>query len=168
MAYTLFDLNQMSQTEFVTALGDIFEQTPVIAELAWQQHPFSSFEELYQRLVDVVINCSPDDQLALIRAHPDLGSKVKMAAASVQEQAGAGLDRLSPDEYEQFQSLNQAYKIKFGFPFIIAVKNHSKTSILQAFEQRLQHSIAAEREQALHEIFQIAHFRLRDRVRAIK
>jgi 2-oxo-4-hydroxy-4-carboxy-5-ureidoimidazoline decarboxylase len=83
-----------------------------------------------------------------------------MAEASVQEQAGAGLNRLTPEEFDRFQALNQAYKAKFGFPFIIAVRNHTKTSILDAFEQRLQHPIDIEREQALSEIFQIAEFRL--------
>ena len=83
-----------------------------------------------------------------------------MAMASVQEQAGIGLDRLTPEEYDRFLSLNQAYRNKFDFPFIIAVKNHTKDSILAAFEQRLQNSSDLERNQALAEIFQIAKFRL--------
>jgi 2-oxo-4-hydroxy-4-carboxy-5-ureidoimidazoline decarboxylase len=100
------------------------------------------------------------ERLMLVRAHPDLGSKAKMADASVQEQAGAGLDRLTGEEYDRFHTLNQAYKEKFGFPFIIAVKLHTKASILEAFEQRLHHTPEAEIKQALTEITQIARLRL--------
>jgi 2-oxo-4-hydroxy-4-carboxy-5-ureidoimidazoline decarboxylase len=109
-------------------------------------------------------NLSSDEQFALICAHPDLGSRIKMAEASVKEQAGAGLDQLSPAEYQQFQQLNQAYKAKFGFPFIIAVRNHTRTSIVAAFQHRLQNSIEAERQQALREIAEIARLRLFDLV----
>jgi 2-oxo-4-hydroxy-4-carboxy-5-ureidoimidazoline decarboxylase len=87
---------------------------------------------------------------------------VKMAEASVQEQSGAGLDRLSPDEFERFQQLNQAYRQKFGFPFIVAVRNHTKDSILAEFDRRLHHAPEAERQQALAEIAQITRFRLLD------
>jgi 2-oxo-4-hydroxy-4-carboxy-5-ureidoimidazoline decarboxylase len=160
--YTIATLNQMSQEEFVAALGEVFEQTPAIARQAWQQRPFVSFEDLHQRMIDVVVASSIEEQLALICAHPDLGSKAKMAEASVQEQSRVGLDQLTPEEFDRFQALNQAYRTKFGFPFIIAVRNHTKMSILQAFEQRLLHSIDTERVQSLREIFQIARFRLAD------
>jgi 2-oxo-4-hydroxy-4-carboxy-5-ureidoimidazoline decarboxylase len=138
----------------------VFEDTPAIAYHAWYERPFKNVAQLHQTMVDVVRTASQDAQIELIQAHPDLGSKAKMAMASVQEQAGAGLDRLTPEEYNRFLSLNQAYKNKFDFPFIIAVKNHTKDSILAAFEQRLQNSIETERNQALAEIFQIAKFRL--------
>jgi 2-oxo-4-hydroxy-4-carboxy-5-ureidoimidazoline decarboxylase len=160
MSYSIADLNQMSQSNFVMALGAVFEETPAIAEQTWKQRPFIDRADLHQKMVRVVNQLSQAEQLCLIRSHPDLGSKAKMAEASVQEQAGIGLDRLSSEEYEQFHSLNQAYKEKFGFPFIIAVKNHSKTSVLQAFQQRLKNNAEAERQQALSEIIQIAHFRL--------
>ncbi|MGI0484630.1 2-oxo-4-hydroxy-4-carboxy-5-ureidoimidazoline decarboxylase [Pantanalinema rosaneae CENA516] len=162
MPYSLEQLNQMSQTEFVEVLGAIFEDTPGIAQAVWNQRPFIDRDQLHQQMVEVVQALSPDQQLALIRAHPDLGSKAKMAAASVQEQAGAGLDQLTAAEYDRFQALNQAYREKFGFPFIIAVKNHTKTSILAAFVQRLENSAAQEQQQALSEIAQIANFRLQD------
>jgi 2-oxo-4-hydroxy-4-carboxy-5-ureidoimidazoline decarboxylase len=164
MPYSLSELNQMSQTEFVAALGAVFEDTPTIAQTAWHKRPFKSLTDLHQSMVDVVEAFTTDEQLALIRAHPDLGSKAKMAEASVKEQSGVGLDRLTAEEYDRFHSLNQAYKDQFGFPFIIAVKNHTKSSILEAFEQRLQNSATAEQTQALTEIYQIAHFRLRDLV----
>jgi 2-oxo-4-hydroxy-4-carboxy-5-ureidoimidazoline decarboxylase len=115
-------------------------------------------------MVAVVNSFSPEEKLLLIQAHPDLGTKAKMAEASVKEQAGVGLNQLLPDEYERFLTLNQAYKNQFGFPFIIAVKNHTKASILDAFEQRLQNSKETEMQQAIAEICQIAYFRLIDLV----
>ncbi|MFN5765028.1 MAG: 2-oxo-4-hydroxy-4-carboxy-5-ureidoimidazoline decarboxylase, partial [Pseudanabaena sp.] len=99
-------------------------------------------------------------QLKLICAHPDLGSKFKMAEASVQEQSTVGLDQLSATEYDRFQYLNQAYKDKFAFPFIIAVRNHTKDSILKAFEQRLLNNLEVEKKQAIAEIIEIARWRL--------
>ena len=158
--YTLAQLNQMSQAEFTEALGEIWEETPQIAERAWHSRPFENIESLYRAMVAIVNSTNEGEQLALIKAHPDLGSKTKMAEASVKEQAGVGLDRLSESEYQQFQSLNQAYKDKFDFPFIIAVKNHTKESILQAFETRLENDREREKQQALNEISKIARLRL--------
>lgn len=154
------ELNQMSQEDFTVVLGEIWEKTPEIAQRSWQSRPFADLKALYQVMVTIVSDMSEAEQLALIKAHPDLGSKVQMAEASVQEQAGVGLDRLSESEYQRFQSLNQAYKDKFGFPFIIAVKNHTKESILTAFESRLENSQDQEKQQALSEISQIARLRL--------
>ncbi|HLO47736.1 MAG TPA: 2-oxo-4-hydroxy-4-carboxy-5-ureidoimidazoline decarboxylase [Kamptonema sp.] len=162
MFYTIAELNQMSQDEFVTALGAVFEHTPAIAYRTWYQRPFTDVTQLHQQMVAVVNAMSWEEQLALIKAHPDLGSKAKMAAASVKEQAGAGLDRLKLEEYQRFQALNQAYQEKFGFPFIVAVRNHTKTSIVEAFERRLQNSADVEMQEAIAEINQIAQFRLLD------
>jgi len=159
MKYQIDVLNQMSQRDFVEALGAIFEDSPWVAEKAYNKRPFADLGSLHQTMVGLVRDASLNEQLVLIRSHPDLGSKVKMSESSVQEQAGAGLDRLSSEEYERFQSLNQAYKEKFAFPFIIAVKNHTKESILDAFSMRLQNSSEAEIESALQEIYQIAWFR---------
>lgn len=160
MPFTISELNQMSQEAFAKALGAVFESTPAIAQKAWKARPFTDIADLHQKMVDVVEWMPPEEQLALIRAHPDLGSKAKMADASVQEQAGAGLDRLTPEEYSHFHALNQAYQERFGFPFIIAVKNHTKDSILEAFKQRLKNTVEVERERAITEITQIAWFRL--------
>lgn len=165
MFYTIAQLNQISQEEFVEALGAVFEHTPAIAQCCWNYRPFADVSQLHQSMVDVVKTMNRDEQLALIQAHPDLGSKAKMAASSVQEQAGVGLDSLTSKEYDRFQSLNQAYKDKFGFPFIIAVKNQTITGILEAFERRLENTVDAEMAQALTEINQIAKFRLHDLIR---
>jgi 2-oxo-4-hydroxy-4-carboxy-5-ureidoimidazoline decarboxylase len=162
MPYSLAELNEMSQAEFVAALGAVFEDTPAISKITWHTRPFTSVSDLHQQMIDVMHTLSPDRQLVLIQAHPDLGSKARMAEASVNEQAGAGFDRLSPQEYEQFHRLNQTYTEKFGFPFIIAVKKHRKESILAAFQRRLENSVEQERQQALVEIAEIARFRLND------
>ena len=158
--YAIAQLNQMSRSEFTTALGEIWEETPEIAQQAWHNRPFEDLEDLERSMVAIVNNMSETEQLALIKAHPDLGSKAKMAESSVKEQAGVGLDRLSEPEYQRFQALNQAYKNKFDFPFIVAVKYHTKESILEAFETRLKNSPEQEKQQALTEISKIARLRL--------
>lgn len=160
MIYSLIQINQMDRPQFIQALGEIFEHTPTIATETWHQRPFTSIEDLHHKMMAVVLGFEMGQKLTLVRAHPDLGSKVKMAEASVQEQAGAGLDRLSSIEYTRFQQLNQSYQEKFGFPFIIAVKNHTKLSILESFEQRLENSVELELMSAIAEINQIARFRL--------
>jgi len=157
---TITKLNQMNQIEFVDTLGSIFEHTPEIAEQAWRSRPFADVQSLHQAMAAIALNVSDAEQLRLICAHPDLGSKFKMADASVQEQSALGLDRLSAVEYDRFQSLNQAYKDKFGFPFIIAVRNHTKESILLAFEQRLENNLEIEKQRAISEIMEIARWRL--------
>ena len=158
--YILSELNQMSQEDFTIALGKIWEETPEIAQSTWNGKPFADLDALYEAMVEIVNAMSSQEQLALIKAHPDLGSKAKMAETSVQEQAGLGLDRLSEEEYQRFQALNQAYKDKFGFPFIVAVKYHTKESILEAFTTRLENSLQQEKKQALTEISKIARLRL--------
>ena len=162
MQYTISQLNQMNQEAFTKALATIFELSPWVAKNAWQKRPFANLSALYQSMVEVVQTASKEQQLNLICAHPDLGTKAKMAEASIKEQAGVGLDRLTPDEYQRFHSLNQTYKDHFGFPFIIAVKNHTKESILAAFKERIKNSPEVEMAQALSEIAKIARFRLND------
>jgi 2-oxo-4-hydroxy-4-carboxy-5-ureidoimidazoline decarboxylase len=164
MAYSIIELNQMSQAEFTAALGAIFEETPVIASRAWTHRPFNNWEHLYQALVEQVKAMSEAEQLALIRAHPDLGSRTQMAEASVKEQAGVGLDCLSPEDYQQFNQLNTAYHEKFNFPFIVAVKGRSTTDILAEFTERLSADIDVERSTAIAQILKIAAFRLQDTV----
>ncbi|HIK43475.1 MAG TPA: 2-oxo-4-hydroxy-4-carboxy-5-ureidoimidazoline decarboxylase [Leptolyngbyaceae cyanobacterium M65_K2018_010] len=160
MPYTLDQLNHMDQADFIAAVGPAFEDTPSIAAQVWSQRPFVSVADLHEKMVAIVRSLPPADQLALIRAHPDLGGRVAMAAASVAEQSQAGLTDLSPAEYDRFQTLNQRYKETFGFPFILAVAGHTKASILENFAQRLHHSPEQERATALGEIEQIARRRL--------
>jgi 2-oxo-4-hydroxy-4-carboxy-5-ureidoimidazoline decarboxylase len=161
---TLTELNQISQAAFTDTLGAVFEDTPEIATRAWLQRPFTDIHHLHQVMGEIMHRLSDPEQMALIQAHPDLGSRLKMADASVKEQASVGLDQLTQQEYHQFVTLNQAYRAKFGFPFIIAVRNHTRASILQAFQQRLDNAIALEKATAMAEILKIAWFRLKDLV----
>ncbi|MGC1393243.1 MAG: 2-oxo-4-hydroxy-4-carboxy-5-ureidoimidazoline decarboxylase, partial [Coleofasciculaceae cyanobacterium] len=140
MAYLISEINQMSQMAFVEVFGGVFEHTPEIALQVWTKRPFVDVEDLHRQMVAIINDMSTEKQLRLICAHPELGSKVKMAEASINEQAGVGLDKMNAAEYESFQIFNQSYKDKFGFPFIVAVKNHTKTSILELFESRLQNT----------------------------
>ncbi len=158
--YSIEQINQMSLEEFVATLGEIWEQTPAIARKTWYQRAFKDLDDLYQQMLTIVNQMTETEQLALIKAHPDLGSKAKMAQASVEEQTGAGLNSLSEQEYDRLLNLNQTYKDKFGFPFIIAVKYHNKESILQAFVDRLQNDREQETQRALTEISTIARLRL--------
>jgi 2-oxo-4-hydroxy-4-carboxy-5-ureidoimidazoline decarboxylase len=153
-------LNAMDREAFVAVLGWIFEHSPWVAERAWELRPFSSFERLHRAMTQIVAASSAADQLALIRAHPDLGARARMSAASEGEQAGAGLDRLTAAEFRRLQQWNAAYREKFGFPFIYAVKGSGKQEILTALERRLDESPEAERATALEQIYRIAQFRL--------
>lgn len=164
MGYSIAQLNEMDEAEFVSALGDVFENTPEIAREVYQQRPFFDLEVLIERMEDAVFLLDENAKIALIQAHPDLGSQAKMADASVQEQAGVGLDRLTSEEFDRFQNLNQTYQEKFEFPFVIAVRDQTKESILEAFDRRLENPLDTEIDQALEEITKIAEFRLRDRV----
>ncbi len=157
---TLDQLNHMPETEFISSLAAIFEHSPWVAEHVISGRPFSSLENLHTAMVNAVKTAPLETQLNLIRAHPDLGAKLKMSEQSVSEQAGLGLDRLSPTEFERFSSLNSAYREKFGFPFIIAVRNHTRASVLEQFVIRLENSVELEIVTALEEIYKIAKFRL--------
>jgi 2-oxo-4-hydroxy-4-carboxy-5-ureidoimidazoline decarboxylase len=154
------ELNGMDLEEFVETLGEVFENAPSIARRVWLKRPFTDVPNLHQQMMQEVETLGLDEQLTLIRAHPDLGSRAKMADASVQEQAGVGLDRLTAEEYQQLLQLNQAYLKKFDFPFIVAVKGQTKERILADFQTRLAHSIEAERGRAIEEIGKITRFRL--------
>ncbi len=160
MPYTLDQLNQMTEAEFLQAIGPAFEETPSIAAQVWPQRPFATIADLHHRMVATVGGMAEEEQLRLIKAHPDLGSRVAMAEASVAEQSQAGLTTLTAEEYSRFQTLNQRYKDTFEFPFILAVAGHTKASILENFAQRLNNSPDEEKVTALREIEKIARLRL--------
>lgn len=165
----LAEINALDRAGFVAALGAVFEHSPWVADLAFAARPFADVGALHRAMVAAVEEAGAERQLALIRAHPDLAGKAARAGAlgahSSREQAGAGLDRLSDAEYDRFHRLNDAYQARFGFPFIIAVRDHDKASILAAFETRLGHDADAERAEALRHIARIAELRLADLVR---
>ena len=164
--YTLAKLNGMPQKNFVQIVGPAFEHSPWIAETAWKQRPFATFQNLHRALCETVKNSGQEKQLALVRAHPDLVGRAAPAGTltreSTTEQAGAGLNKLSPEEIDLVQKQNAAYKNKFGFPFVICARLNKKGAILAGFEQRLKNSRGQEIKTALEEIFKIAELRLQD------
>ena len=164
----LADLNEASREEFAAALGPVFEHSPWIAGEAWTARPFASVEDVFEAMAAAIAAADRDTKLSLIRAHPDLAGKAARAGAltghSTREQRGVGLDRLSEEEFERFRRLNAAYRERFGFPFIVAVRLHTKGGILATFERRLTNDAAAEMDEALRNIGLIGRFRLFDLV----
>jgi N-carbamoyl-L-amino-acid hydrolase len=161
-------LNTASVAEFVAALGGIFEHSPWVAERAARARPFTSRVQLLDTMCAAVAAAAPDEQLDLICAHPELAGKAairnELTMESGREQRGAGLDSCTPTEFARLQELNKAYIARFGFPFILAVRGHNPASIIRAFEERIEHSVADEQAVALHQIGRIGGFRLADAV----
>jgi 2-oxo-4-hydroxy-4-carboxy-5-ureidoimidazoline decarboxylase len=159
---TLEALNASNRDGFVDAVGWVFEHSPWVAEQAWSQRPFRSLDALLQVMTAAVANADRELQLELLRAHPDLGARARMSDASTGEQTGAGLDHLSRDEFDRLQRLNTAYRERFGFPFLFAVKGSTRHDVLAALERRLGCSVVEEFDEALRQVYRIAEFRLRD------
>jgi 2-oxo-4-hydroxy-4-carboxy-5-ureidoimidazoline decarboxylase len=163
------ELQQLEHDRFVELFGGVFEHAPWVADEAFDARPFHTIEALHEAMVDAMRRAPRERQLALIRAHPDLAGRAAIAgelsAASSAEQVGAGLDQCTPAEFERFQKLNDRYKEKFRFPFVLAVKGRTRAQILAAFEQRLDNPPEAEFDEALNQIARIARFRLEDLIR---
>ena len=165
--------SRMGEAEFVATFGDIFEHTPQIARQAHQRGLKSAQDTasgLHEILVSVMREMDRGAKLALIHAHPDLAGRLALSKEltedSTKEQGSAGLDRLTPDELKKFTTLNDAYRARFGFPFIMAVKGATKDQILAAFERRMAHDVETEFAEALTQIERIALLRLKDRLPA--
>jgi OHCU decarboxylase len=162
------DLNALDQDRFVAALDFVFEGPPWIVAEAWHQRPFRDLAQLHQAVCTVMHGAPSEQKIALIRAHPDLVGRAALAGTltpeSTGEQAAAGLDRLTPEEIAHFNRLNQAYRDRFGFPFVICARENKKASILAGFEARLHNAREQEIETALREIAKIAYLRLRDAI----
>ncbi len=168
MTLALAEVNALDETGFTQALGFVFELSPWVVTRAHAAQPFASREALHAAMMAVLEATPEADRLALIRAHPELAGKAAIAKAltaeSQSEQASAGLDRLTPDEFARFHELNAAYGAKFGFPFIICVRLNDKTSILRAMTRRLAHDRISEIDEAIAQIGLISRLRLFDAV----
>ena len=168
MPLTLEQLNAATQAEFTALLDGTYEHSPWIAEAAWAKRPFASLAAMKLALVQALRDAGLDAQLALIRAHPELAGKAAMrmelTEASQTEQAGAGLDQCSPGEFETLTRLNAEYTRRFGMPFILAVRGHTRGSIIENLQRRLQGDAAGEFAEALRQIERIALLRLKDRI----
>jgi 2-oxo-4-hydroxy-4-carboxy-5-ureidoimidazoline decarboxylase len=158
------DLNACSVADFVAALANIFEHSPWIAEQVAGARPFAGIRPLFAAMTVAVDAAPREARLALIKAHPDLADKTQRAAGltvdSHAEQNSVGLDRLSDAEYEAFERVNNAYRTKFGFPYIVCVRRHTRDSILRDFERRLPNDATAEVATSIKEICRIAALRL--------
>lgn len=168
MTLALSELNQMSAAAFAAAVGETFEHAPWVAEVAATRRPFATVTTLHEAMMGAVRAASRDRQLAFLNGHPDLAGKAARAGAitddSRSEQASVGLDTLSDEEFERFHRLNDAYKAKFGFPFMICVRRHTRDSILACFERRLDNDAAGEFAAALQEVFFITRLRIAAKV----
>jgi 2-oxo-4-hydroxy-4-carboxy-5-ureidoimidazoline decarboxylase len=160
----LAELNAYSEADFVTALANIFEYSPWIAEQAASSRPFAGIGPLFDAMKAAVDRAPSELRLALIKAHPDLANKTQRAAPLTEEsnaeQNSVGLDRLSDAEYEAFERVNNAYRSKFSFPYIVCVRRQTKDSILRDFERRLPNDAATEIQKSVEEICRIAALRL--------
>jgi OHCU decarboxylase len=165
---TLGELNACDEEGFVAALGAVAEGSPWVARDAFGGRPFADVEAVAGAFAAAIEAAPPARQLALVRAHPDLAGRLATAGAlgalSAGEQAGAGLDRLTPDELAAFTALNTAYRDRFGFPFVICVRDHTRATILASFRERLAHGPDEERRAALVEITRIVRLRLEELV----
>ena len=160
----LATVNAASVDRFVDLLGHIAEDSPFIARQAAAARPFADHAALVGAFESALTNTDLDSQIQVLRAHPDLAGKLELTAASRREQQGAGLDSLTDEERRRFQELNAAYRARFGFPFILAVKGATKGQILAAFENRLPRDAETERAEALRQVVTIMRWRLLDAV----
>ena len=168
MPLTLESLNALHRDAFTAAIGHVFEHSPWIASETWLRRPFRDLAHLQAELCATLRAASREQKLALIQAHPDLAGRLtqqrKLTAESSREQASAGLNQLSEAELSRFQELNAAYRVRFGFPFVICARLTAKDAIVAALQTRSTNAPEAEFQTALREVEKIAELRLRDTI----
>eukprot|EP00119_Amphimedon_queenslandica_P006341 XP_011407112.1 PREDICTED: 2-oxo-4-hydroxy-4-carboxy-5-ureidoimidazoline decarboxylase-like [Amphimedon queenslandica] len=161
-------VNALDEEAFVSRFSDVAEDSPWVAKAAFAARPFADRDALVEAFTAALRDAEPASQLELLCAHPDLAGKAALAGslaqASAEEQAQAGLDRLSREEFARFHDLNDRYRRRFGFPFIFAVKGATKQAVIAAFEDRIDNEIEVERATALAQVGRIFRFRIEDRV----
>ncbi len=156
-------INNLSQIKFNEIFANIFEKTKWIAERLYNQKPFNSFEDLCSKILEIFKTTSKKNQLKIIKAHPDLADKTKISLLNIDsrtEQNRAGLNQCSEKEFREFKNLNNEYKKKFGFPFILAVEGKNKTEILNKFKKRILNSADDEFKESISQVCKIANLRL--------
>ena len=156
-------INKLSQSEFIKVFANIFENTEWIAKELYNQKPFNNFEELSSKILSIFETATEEKQLKILNAHPDLANKTKIGLLtpdSLKEQTNAGLDQCTKKEFNEFKKLNETYK-KFGFPFILAIKEKTKIEILDNFRKRISSDPKIEFKEAIKQVKQIASLRLK-------
>jgi len=162
---TINKINKLSRTEFIEIFTNIFEKTKWIAKKLYNQKPFDSFEDLCTKMLGIFETASKEAQLKILKAHPDLADKAmvnSLTANSRTEQSNVGLDQCSAEEFKEFKNLNNEYKEKFGFPFILAVGGKNKAEILNKFKKRILNSADDEFKEAISQVCKIANLRLNE------
>jgi len=157
-------INKLPKSEFIKVFANIFENARWIAEKLYNQKPFDNFEELSSKMLNIFETATKEKQLKILNAHPDLANKTKISLLtpdSLKEQTGAGLDQCTEEEFSEFKKLNNTYK-KFGFPFILAVKEKTKIEILNNFRKRVFSDPEIEFDEAVKQVKQIANLRLKE------
>ena len=155
-------INKLSKSEFIKVFANIFENARWIAEKLYNQKPFDDFEELSSKILNIFETATKEKQLKILKDHPDLANKTKISSLtpdSLKEQTDAGLDQCTKEEFNEFKKLNDTYK-KFGFPFILAVKDKNKIEILNNFRKRINSNPQIEFEEAVKQVKKIASLRL--------
>ena len=155
-------VNKLSKSDFISIFGNVFEKTEWIAEKAYNSKPYKNFEELFLKMMKIFENSEKESHLEILNAHPDLAIEKKLTKDSRNEQENANLNECSEEEFKEFKKLNEEYKKKFRFPFIITVKGKNKEEILNSFRQRITNNINLEFEEAMEQVKKIANLRLNE------
>ena len=153
-------INKLSKPDFISIFGNIFEKTEWIAQKSYDSKPYKNYDELFLKMMEIFENTNKENHLKILNAHPDLAVGKKLTKDSKNEQKNANLNECTDEEFAEFKKLNEEYKVKFGFPFIIAVKGKNKEEILNSFRQRITNNINLEFEEAKGQVKKIARFRL--------
>ena len=155
-------LNKLNKSEFISIFGNVFEKTQWIAEKAFDSIPYNNFDELTLRMIEIYSNSESENHLIILNSHPELAVEKKLTEESKQEQNSANLNQCSDKEFYEFKELNQNYKSKFGFPFIIAVKGKNRIEILESFRKRINNRVETEFIEAKEQVKKIALLRIKD------
>ena len=153
-------VNKLSKSDFISIFGNVFEKTEWIAQKSYDSKPYKNFEELFSKMMEVFENSNKENHIKILNAHPDLAVEKKLTKDSKNEQKNASLNQCTDEEFIEFKKLNEEYKKKFGFPFIIAVKGKNKEEILNSFRQRITNNINVEFVEAKNQVKKIASLRL--------
>ena len=157
---SIVKINKLSKAEFISIFGNIFEKTEWIAEKCYESKPYNNLDELVSKMMKIFENIEKERHLEILNSHPDLAVEKKLTEDSKNEQKNASLNQCNDEEFIEFKKLNEEYKKKFGFPFIVAVKGKNKEEILNSFRQRITNNINLEFEEAKKQVKKIASFRL--------
>ena len=157
---SLDKFNKLKKSQFISTFGNIFEKTEWIAEKCYESKPYNNVNELVSKMIEIFENAVKEKHLEILNSHPDLAIAKGLTEDSKNEQKGASLNQCTEEEFVEFKKLNELYKKKFGFPFIIAVIGKNKEEILKKFRQRITNDINLEFEEAKKQVKKIASFRL--------